>query len=178
MRILPTAILLSLAAMTAAHAAPPKQLFGKSVTVSWLETRSQRDSQAGPTFKPVGIPFTTVFYISTEGRLFTRGSARSPGGAGSVDRVGTSGGNSEGDARNVSFSGNRIVASTSFQGAGRQTTVTFDPSFSSCTAQVITGMPPGKKSVTVRSITTGNTVEFESVSAGPASCSVTSGNPF
>lgn len=139
-----------------AQAAPPKQLYGKSITVSWTETRSQRDSQAGPAFKPVGIPFSTVYYISTEGRLFTRGSARSPGGAGSVDRVGTSGSNAAGDARNMSFSGNRIVSSTSFQGAARQTTITFDPGFSSCTAQVITGMPPGKKSVTVRSISTGN----------------------
>jgi hypothetical protein len=166
-------------AMTcAANAAAPKELYGKSITVSWLETRSQRDSQAGPTFKPVGIPFSTIYYISTEGRLFTRGSARSPGGAGSVDRLGTSGGNAAGDARNVSFTGNRIVSSNSFQGAARQTQINFAPGFSSCTAQVITGMPPGKKSVTVRSTSTGNTVEFESVSAGAASCSITSGNPF
>ncbi|MCX7307796.1 MAG: hypothetical protein NTZ72_07545 [Afipia sp.] len=178
MRVVPTTLLISLALITAAHAAPPKQLYGKSITVSWTETRSQRDSQAGPTFKQVGIPFTNVYYISTEGRLFKRASARSPGGAGSVDRVGTSGGSESGDSRNVSFSGNRIVASNSFQGAARQTQITFDPSFSSCTAQVITGMPPGRKSVTVRSITTGNTVEFESVSAGPASCSIASGNPF
>lgn len=178
MRVVPAAILVSLAAIATAQAAAPQQLYGKSITVSWLETRSQRDSQAGPAFKPVGIPFSTVFYISTEGRLFARASARSPGGAGSVDRVGTSGSNSAGDARNVSFSGNRIVASNAFQGAARQTTITFDPSFSSCTARVITGMPPGKKSVTVRSITTGNTVEFESVSAGPATCSIASGNPF
>ncbi len=178
MRVLNVAILLSCALPSAAFAATPKPLYGKSITVSWLETRSQRDSQAGPTFKPVGIPFTNVYYISTEGRLFTRGSARSLGGAGSVDRVGTSGSGAGGDARNVSFSGNRIVSSSAFQGAARQTQISFDPGFSSCTAQVITGMPPGKKSVVVRSITTGNTVEFESVSAGPASCSITSGNPF
>jgi len=178
MRVLHLAILLSCALPSAAFAAAPKQLYGKSITVSWLETRSQRDSQAGPTFKPVGLPFTNVFYVSTEGRLFTRSSTRSPGGAGAVDKVGASGGNAAGDARNVSFSGNKIVSSVAFQGAARQTQISFDPSFSSCTAQVITGMPPGKKTVTVRSITTGNTVEFESVSAGPASCSITSGNPF
>ncbi|MBI3699470.1 MAG: hypothetical protein HY242_03370 [Afipia sp.] len=164
--------------ISAAQAAPPKELYGKSITVSWLETRSQRDSQAGPEFKSVGIPFSNVYYISSEGRLFARSSARSPGGAGTVDRVGLSGSNAAGDARNVSFSGNKIVSSVSFQGAARQTQISFDPSFSSCTAQVITGMPPGKKSVTVRSITTGNTVEFQSVSAGPASCSIAAGNPF
>jgi len=178
MRALTFAIVLSSALASSAFAAAPKALYGKSVTVSWTETRSQRDSQAGPTFKPVGIPFSTVYYISTEGRLFKRNSARSPGGAGSVDSVGTSGGNAGGDSRNVSFSGNRIVSSVAFQGAARQTQISFDPSFSSCTARVITGMPPGKKTVTVKSITTGNTVEFESVSAGPASCSISAGNPF
>jgi hypothetical protein len=75
MRVVPTTLLISLALITAAHAAPPKQLYGKSITVSWTETRSQRDSQAGPTFKQVGIPFTNVYYISTEGRLFKRASA-------------------------------------------------------------------------------------------------------
>jgi len=179
MRVLHLAILLSCALPSAAFAAAPKQLYGKSITVSWLETRSQRDSQAGPTFKPVGIPFSNIFYISSAGRVFMRTSARSPGGAGSNDKVGASGSNAEGGAREVTFSGNRIVSTTASQGgAGRQVSITFDPSLSSCTAQVITGMPPGKKSVVVKSITTGNTVEFESVSAGPASCSIASGNPF
>ena len=48
MRVLHLAILLSCALPSAAFAAAPKQLYGKSITVSWLETRSQRDSQAGP----------------------------------------------------------------------------------------------------------------------------------
>lgn len=177
MRVMPTTLLASFVLMSAAHAAAPQALYGKSVTVSWTETRSQRDSQAGPTFKPVGIPFTNTFYISSAGRVFVRTSARSPGGAGSNDKVGASGRGAEG-SREVTFSGNRIVSSTAFQGAGRQVSISFDPSLSSCTAQVITGMPPGKKSVVVKSITTGNTVEFESVSAGPASCSIASGNPF
>lgn len=160
-----------------AHAAPPKELYGKSITVSWLETRSQRDGQSGP-FKPVGLPFTNVYYISSEGRLFVRSSTRSPGGAGAVDRVGASGGNAAGDARNVTFSGNRIVSNASFQGAARHTEIDFAPGFSSCTARVITAMPAGAKTAVVRSITTGSNVEFESVSAGPASCSITAGNPF
>lgn len=177
MRILHLAILVSCALPSAAFAAAPQALYGKSITVSWLETRSQRDGQSGP-FKPIGLPFTSVFYVSTEGRLFTRSSTRSPGGAGAVDRVGASGGNAAGDARNVSFSGNKIVSRVASQGAARQTQISFDPGFSSCTAQVITAIPAGAKTAVVRSMTTGNTVEFESVSAGPASCSITSGNPF
>lgn len=160
-----------------AQAASPKELYGKSITVSWLETRSQRDGQSGP-FKPVGLPYTNVYYVSTEGRLFARSSTRSPGGAGAVERVGTSGGNAAGDARNVTFSGNKIVSNNSFQGAARHIDINFDPSFSSCTARVITAMPSGAKTAVVRSITTGSNVEFESVSAGPANCAISNGNPF
>lgn len=165
-------------AMTcAAQAAPPKELYGKSITVSWLETRSQREGQSG-TFKPIGLPFTHVYYVSSEGRLFLRSSTRSPGGSGAVDLVGTSGAGGAVDARNVTFSGNRIVSNAKFQGAARHTEIGFDPGFSSCTARVITAMPSGAKTAVVRSITTGSNVEFESVSAGPASCSIASGNPF
>jgi len=175
MRALLTTASISVVLMSSAIAAPPKQLYGKSATVSWLETRSQRDGQSGP-FRSIGLPYTMVFYVSTEGRLFARSSTRSPGGAGSVDRVGTGAGN--GEARNVTFSGTRILSRSAFQGAARQIEVNFDPSFSGCTAHVITAIPKGAKTAVIRSITTGNIVEFESVSAGPASCSISSGNPF
>jgi hypothetical protein len=162
----------------AAHAAPPKQLYGKSVTVSWNEARSQRDGQAGP-FKMVSIPYTVVYYISTEGHVFTRTAAKGGSGAsyGSTD-VTKGSRNGFVDARSLSFSGNRIVSSSVFGGAARQTVISFDGGFSGCTAQVITAMPKGAKTAVVRSIATGGNVEFESVSAGPASCSLSAGNPF
>src|SRR4051812_7853025 len=77
---------------SAAMAAPPKELYGKSVTISWNETRSQRDGQSGP-FKPVSIPYVVVYYVSSEGRLFQRVTAKGGSGAGfgSSDMVGTGG---------------------------------------------------------------------------------------
>jgi hypothetical protein len=164
--------------LSPAHAAP-QALYGKSVAVSWNETRSQRIGQDGA-FKPVSIPYSVTFYVSAQGRLFTRTTARGGSGAafGSNDRVGTSGGNGAGDARNATFSGNRLVQNTSFQGAGRHIEVTFDSGFSGCNAHVVTGMPRGAKTAVVRSIASGSNVEFESVSAGAASCSISSGNPF
>jgi hypothetical protein len=39
-------------------------------------------------------------------------------------------------------------------------------------------MTPGKKVVAIKSVATGNMVEFESISAGPASCSIRAGNAF
>jgi len=166
-------------ALTSMAFTAPQGLFGKSITVTWNETRSQRDGQSGP-FKPVSIPYSTTFYVSAQGHLFTRTTAKGGSGAGfgSVDRVGNSGGNAAGDARNVSFSGNTLIQNTAFQGAGRHIDVTFDSGFSSCNARVVTGMPKGAKTAVVRSISTGGNVEFESVSAGSASCSISSGNSF
>ena len=166
-------------ALTSTAFAAPQGLFGKSITIAWNETRSQRIGESGP-FRPVSIPYNTTFYVSAQGRLFTRTTAKGGmgGGFGSVDRVGNSGGNAAGDARNASFSGNALVQNTAFGGAGRHIEITFDSGFSSCNAHVVTGMPKGSKTAVVRSIATGSNVEFESVSAGSASCSISNGNPF
>lgn len=178
MRIVGAASLVVLMATPMAQAAP-KGLYGKSVTVTWNETRSQRDGQSGP-FRSVSIPYLTTYYVSGEGHVFTRTTAKGATGAGfgSADRVGATGSDGTGNARNVAFSGNKIVANTAFGGAGRHVEVTFDGSFASCSAQVITAMPKGAKTAVVRSVSTGGNVEFESVSAGPANCSIASGNPF
>jgi hypothetical protein len=51
----------------AAHAGPPpKELFGKSIMVTWTEHRSQRHlDQAN--FQDVDMPLSRKFYISTKG---------------------------------------------------------------------------------------------------------------
>jgi hypothetical protein len=155
--------------------AAPRALYGKSVKVSWTETRSQRNP--GETaFHPVGLPFVLTFYVGTEGHVFKRlFSVGSTGKArGSQDKVG-GGGNGGGAS---SFSGNTLTVTSAFGGAARRMQITFDGNFSGCTAQVITGKLSGAKSATVRSVATGNMVEFESVSAGPASCAVSEGNAF
>jgi hypothetical protein len=167
-------------AMTCAAQAAPKELYGKSITVSWNETRSQRDGQSGP-FQSVSIPFTLVYYVSSEGRLFVRATAKGGSGAGfgSADVAGPGGGNDIRGGRGIEFNGNRIVSNSSFNGAAaRHTEISFDANFASCTARVVTAISKGARTAVVRSIATGGNVEFESVSAGPASCSVTAGNPF
>jgi hypothetical protein len=55
--------------------------------------------------------------------------------------------------------------------------VSFDASFSSCTAEVVTGKT-GNGPASMRAISSGKVVEIESVSAGSASCSVQTGNAF
>jgi hypothetical protein len=168
---------LAAAVLSTSATAAPSGLYGKSVTVSWTESRSQRDvgEQA---FKPVSIPFTLIVYVSSEGRPFHRITSTSPRGAtGSKERVSGSGASSQG-AFSLQFQGNTLVSSRSNGGYGLHIQVSFDSGFTSCTAQVVAARQTGAKSVMLRSIASGMTVEVESLSAGSASCSISQGNAF
>jgi hypothetical protein len=157
----------------AAEAAAPNALIGKSVTVTWNETRSQRDVGVESAFHPVSIPFTFTVYYGTGGHVFKRvfAVAASRRGSGSDDKVG-------GGGAAVSFSGNNMVGTNSFGGAARRIEITFDGNFSTCSAQVVTAKVAGAKTAVVKSIATGGMVEFESVSSGSATCAIAQGNPF
>jgi hypothetical protein len=160
---------------TLAAMAAPQSFYGKTLRVSWTETRSQR--QAGETaFKPVSLPFTYSVYVSSKGQLFKRLTSISASrrATGQKDRVGTGGAGPEG-ASNVSFQGNTLIATTSSGGLGRRIRISFDGG-SSCSAEVISGKGGGVAAV--RSVATGAMVEFESVSAGSASCAVQEWNAF
>ena len=166
------------AAMTfvsAAHAAP-QSLYGKTLRVTWSEARSQRVQGEGA-FKSVSIPLSFTVYVSTKGQLFKRLTSSTASGraTGSKDRVGSGGGDADGAAA-VSFQGNTLIASANNHGLGRRIRFTFDVG-SSCSAEVLTGKA-GSGVTTVRSNATGKMMELESVSAGPASCSVQEGNAF
>jgi hypothetical protein len=170
------AALLALIASTAAASAAPQSFYGKTLRVNWTETRSQRD--AGETaYKPVSLPFTYTVYVSSKGQLFKRTTSISASrrATGQRDMVGMGGSGPEGAGR-VSFQGNTMITTSSHGGLGRQIKITFDGG-SSCSAQVISAKS-GAGPTSVRSIATGGMVEFESVSAGSASCSVQDGNAF
>ncbi len=165
--------------LPAAAVAAPKGLYGKSATVTWTESRSQR--QAGETaFKPVSLPFTFIVYVSSEGRPFRRliSVASSRRAVGTKDKVGSGGRAANGNAGSVQFQGNAIVVTTASEGLGRRIQINLDASYGSCTAQVISGKTPGAKVAAVKSVATGQMVEFESVSAGAATCAVQNGNAF
>ncbi|MDG9696418.1 hypothetical protein QC281_40965, partial [Streptomyces sp. DH17] len=95
--------------------------------------------------------------------------------SGSKDRVGAGGSGADG-AGAVTFQGNTLISTGNNHGLGRRIRITFDGG-SSCSAEVLTGKS-GAGAATVRSNATGKMLEFESVSAGPASCSVQDGNAF
>lgn len=163
-----------------AHAAPPSQLLGKSITVSWTENRQQKqpgDDQ---------IRAVTAFaefnvYVSSAGRPFSRfrlsianqrGNLRS----GAADAV--SGENSK---RSFDFRGNTLSIGIP-RGAGGATNIvaTFDGSFQSCTAAALSGKTGGTTAIQSRSIIGGQKgrVDIYSIETTNLSCRIQSGNVF
>jgi hypothetical protein len=175
-KIFPQIALCAALLMATNAVAAPQSFYGKTLRVSWDETRSQR--VAGETaFKTVSLRFVYSVYTSSKGQLFKRMSSTSASrrASGTKDRVGMSGSDSEGSGA-VSFQGNTLIATMNNGGLGRRIRITFDGG-SSCSAEVVSGKS-GSGVAATRSNATGKTMEFESVSAGTASCSVQEGNAF
>ncbi len=169
-------VLATLIASTSGALAAPQSFYGKTLRVTWNEARSQRVRGEGE-FKSVSIPLSFTVYVSSKGQLFKRLTSTNATGkfTGSKDRVGT-GGSSDDGSGSVSFQGNTLIQTGNNNGLGRRIRITFDGG-SSCSAEVLTGKT-GSGAAIVRSNATGKMLEFESVSAGAASCSVQEGNAF
>ena len=168
--------LIGLIASTSGALAAPQSFYGKTLRVTWNESRSQRVQGEGA-FKAVSIPLSYTVYVSSKGQIFKRLTSTAASGrqSGSKDRVGASGSDSQG-AGSISFQGNTLISTANNGGLGRRIRISFDGS-SSCSAEVLTGKA-GTGTATVRSNATGKIMEFESASAGSASCSVQEGNAF
>jgi hypothetical protein len=153
----------------AAHAAPPPQLMGKSVVVSWTETRSQRNVGESE-WRSVNASHTLSVYVSTAGRAFTRQVNSTRSGTGKLDQVSGQGGNAQ-----TSFDGQSMTFVRENRGGARRILVRFDAGFSGCTATAGTGFESGKTSISMSPITK-RQVEIRSVTVGSVSCAVQAGN--
>jgi hypothetical protein len=176
MKCLTCIAFVSFVASTSGAIAAPQSLYGKTLRVTWNETRSQRVRGEGE-YKSVSIPLSYTVYVSSKGQLFKRLTSTTSSGrqSGSKDRVGASGTDSQGSG-SISFQGNMLTSTANNGGLGRRIRVSFDGG-SSCSAEVLTGKA-GTGAATVRSNATGKMLEIDSVSAGGASCSVQEGNAF
>jgi hypothetical protein len=118
------------AAFTTISPILPPQLLGKSVVLSWSETRIERD-EGEPNFRPVNANHGLTLYISTTGRVFSRVSNTTNAGSGGSEQVqGQSSASSHAPARVPSFSGQSM---TYFQPVGqagmRRVLIDFDRNF-------------------------------------------------
>jgi len=64
-------VLFGLSFAQAAYAAPPNELYGKSVSIAWTETREQRPV-GEENWRQVGGNQTFNLYVSEAGRVFNK----------------------------------------------------------------------------------------------------------
>src|SRR5471030_1278540 len=112
--------LIGLISSTSGAMAAPQSLYGKTLRVTWNESRSQRVQGEGA-FKAVSIPLSYTVYVSSKGQVFKRLTSTNAAGnhTGSKDRVGMSGSDAQG-AGSISFQGNTIISTANNGGLGRR----------------------------------------------------------
>jgi len=150
----------------AAHAAP-QGLLNKSVTVSLSVTIPARGSDGSTQANPRGV--TRTIYISSQGRVFARADRRVGKRSETIER-----GPGEGNMR---ISGNSLVGVIVFPSGASQLTVSFDPSFSSCTARVVMGAEKGKP-IVYKGLNGMTYTQTGPAQVSGVSCSVRAGNAF
>jgi hypothetical protein len=116
----------------AAHAgSPPKELYGKSIIVSWTEQHNQRFT-GDANYRNVLVPLSNSIYISATGRVFTRTIV---GTWAPHEAVGTGGTSPGGGPRQIQFSARTMTwTGASTGGVGRRITIDFNEGFTTCQA--------------------------------------------
>jgi hypothetical protein len=167
-RALPLSLCLLALGSSAAPAAP-SQLHDKAIFTSVNIAVTARAEDGSSTARPRQID--RIIYISTKGRLFSRVSRQ----AGRHHRTRELGPETTSGA--FRFQGNTLIGVLNLLSGAAQLTITFDPSFSSCTATVVMGREAGKV-MKIKGLN-GKTYTVEGKpSISSVSCSVRSGNPF
>jgi hypothetical protein len=158
-----------LASQAYAAVGAPEALKGKSVVLTWSETRQQRHV-GEPNFYTVNASVNLVVYVSMADRIFVRQINSTRSGSGSFERSPDA--HSGGAA---SFAGHTLTLIGGTAGGAHRTLVDFDPSFTSCSARVSLGFQSGKTSISFSPITK-RQVEMKSMTASGISCSIRAGN--
>ena len=150
----------------------PGPLKGKSVTISYDETRKSKPEEGGE-INTRKVPFKLILYISAEGNLFNRLLAGR--NTKSSDQTRGSKDLAQFADRETVFDGQKMSVSNTF-GAGNGSRVieaSFDDSFSKCTATVIITV---KGEYARRRLITGRFELLYSASTSDVTCAVADGN--
>jgi hypothetical protein len=163
------------------QAAPPKELYGRSIVLRWIEARVQREVELGEQQpQSVGNAVELTIYVSTAGRIFSRqhrvgyigGRA---GAAATDDRAPGDSPRSGTKMAQFNFQGSTMTQVVVSESGARQVSVDFGSGFSSCTLRVLQGKENGRPQI-VRSQITGRRLEVLSVAINSPTCSVRDGN--
>jgi len=175
-------VLCCVAVWPGAAGAAPTQLYGKTVTIAGSETRTFRPGGRDE-IKTMNASNQYIVYVSEAGRLFVRSerAISRPGAKGSAGSktIDTAPGGTIGVAVSsaAQFSGNTLVITQRMVSGATRITVTFDPSFSSCTVTAQQGRE-GDKPMVIHDRFSGENNVVLSISTTWSGCSIQSGNQF
>lgn len=147
--------------------ASPAQMLNKTVTVSATIVVPARGSDGSSQANPRAV--TRTIYISSQGRAFMRVN-RSVGKRSEMAEKGPG-------ETNMRISGNSLVGVMTLPSGAMQLTVNFDPSFSSCTAQLIMGAERGKP-IVYKGLNGLTYTQTGPAQVSGVTCSVAAGNAF
>ena len=153
-----------------ANAAP---FSNRSVVMEWTTTGMSRRPDGN--LAPFSNRIIHTVYVSSAGRLFARrhmASLARGGGESSFER----GPGGAGNTPRWRLAGSQLIGQGSEGGGATHIVATFDPSFTSCTVEVIYGR--GNAGEHVYSKPGGGTVTSYDMRANGARCSVREGNAF
>jgi hypothetical protein len=167
-RVLTLSLCLLTLAPAAASAAPP-QLYDKAISVSMSIAVNARAEDGTTANRPRQID--RIIYVSSKGRLFSRVS-RQVGPRNETRELGP-----ETTSGAFRFQGNSLIGVLNLVSGAAQLTITFDPSFSSCSANVVMGRESGK-AMKIRGLNGKMYTVEGKPSVSSVSCSVRQGNPF
>ena len=180
-RIVAVSLFLPACSMSAAADNAPAQLRSKSVLVSWTENRNQREVGLGD-WRSISNSVDQTLYISSVGRIFRRQHRTSFGSGGRSGVRSNTFERAPGESRlagvvagGTRFSGTTTTQTGVYQAGARQLIVSFDSSFTTCSARIIQGREGGKNQIMISQIT-GRKLEVRSVEIVSPRCSVRDGN--
>jgi len=174
--------ILALLTGQAAAASAPAGLLGKSVIVSWSESRQQTfEGESQPVYRSVSRQLS--IYISSAGRSFTRmqmhasGSGRLPARSLSATVERAPDDPSGGRPGALHFEGGALIIDTQLNSGARRLTITFDGAFASCNARVIYGREGGAP-IRTTSMINKRRLQVNSLETSAPRCVVRDGNVF
>ena len=171
----PTLLVFAIAPIGARAEPTPAALLGKSVVLTWSETRQQR-MLGEQNFRSVHASHNLGMYVSVAGRVFVRQTIRTGSGVGSGDQVS---GSPESHVV-PSFAGRTMTLFSPFRSGGmRRHIITFDAAFTACTATVAFAKEVGRETaITGSVIDKRHLFEMQSISVANVTCAVQDGNVF
>jgi hypothetical protein len=154
--------------------AAPQQLLNKTIEFSFTNNETMRE--------PGGTPFNAqpsfhyIDYVSSAGHIFQRSSRSAGRQSRTADKEPDKPRLAGGEVHTNRFEGNKLVIMNSYAEGAVRIVVSFDPSFSTCSVDVLLGKESG--GAIKRRGLNGVMHEILSYDIDNKSCTIRDGNPF